>query len=462
MQGQLTPREFCELQTEEQILDSLRVDEATYKRMKHAPQEIVVDGRSIKNPEWLSYRTVHQCLKRITGSMIGKFVGLYQDARGSAEAHQESCIRSLIDQPFAGNICTQWGMRHEPDALAAFKDWCNDTFGDFACVEEYGIIVNRDQPWMAYSPDGEVIVMEDGQERHYLLEIKCPFSKRNVHATQEDPPLYGEREWPNGESGPIPPEYWAQMQLGFHIMGLQEGFFVVWAPSAFQVTRVRYDQEYVEQTLLPLARDRFFHVYIPRLRDYLASHDYVLPSTPPPPPPPASEWGGTSLVLPTPTGQPAPPEPSSSSSSSWGGTSLILPTPTILGKRPRGDDSPTQDEEVGDVGPETEIGPPSEESEACITHKFKTAGICFRQAVCTSLLRRGPPFNITLEAEPTNPKDSHAVKVLLNGEHIGYLPAHEDPSVRAWACREDVRVSEVDFGAFRRGHYAHLTVVGPP
>jgi hypothetical protein len=56
------------------------------------------------------------------------------------------------------------------------------------------------------------------------------------------------------------------------------------------------------------------------------------------------------------------------------------------------------------------------------SHDFMgVAGESYRQSALSSLISAGGPFLATLIPEPTNPHDNNAVKVLVNGRHVGYL-----------------------------------------
>ena len=56
------------------------------------------------------------------------------------------------------------------------------------------------------------------------------------------------------------------------------------------------------------------------------------------------------------------------------------------------------------------------------SHNFMgVAGESYRQPALSGLLSAGGPYLATLVPEPTNPHDKKAVKVIVNGQHVGYL-----------------------------------------
>lgn len=67
------------------------------------------------------------------------------------------------------------------------------------------------------------------------------------------------------------------------------------------------------------------------------------------------------------------------------------------------------------------------------------------------------PVTAKLEPEPDNPKDKNAVKVLLNGQHIGYVKASAAPKVLSLLAADRIRrIQAQPYG----GDYRTLTYDG--
>jgi hypothetical protein len=68
---------------------------------------------------------------------------------------------------------------------------------------------------------------------------------------------------------------------------------------------------------------------------------------------------------------------------------------------------------------------------ACRYRDVQVAGISYREEIATDYVMRGMNRHLELEREPTNVKDSNAIKVIavweqggeLRRGHIGYVPA---------------------------------------
>ena len=100
---------------------------------------------------------------------------------------------------------------------------------------------------------------------------------------------------------------------------------------------------------------------------------------------------------------------------------------------------------------------------------IRVAGVSFRPGYpdnLTSLVDRYPDgqvIPVVLEREPSNPYDERAVKVLIEGEHVGYVPKAINAPItealdagEAFTCRvEEVPISKKG-GASRPGLIIHV------
>jgi hypothetical protein len=86
---------------------------------------------------------------------------------------------------------------------------------------------------------------KDGQVIRFLLEIKCPFSRK----------LYPH----------IPHYYYDQIQGIMGILQLQYCDFVVWTPEKTQIRRYEFNSSYWKQVLFPRLFQFYMDEYLPRL-----------------------------------------------------------------------------------------------------------------------------------------------------------------------------------------------------
>jgi len=93
------------------------------------------------------------------------------------DSPSQSLISSILQwKPTPDVAALRWGRENEPLAkqqyiAAALDDHC------FFKLEETGLHINPKHPHLGASPDGMVFCFCCGES---LLEIKCPYSKRDV------------------------------------------------------------------------------------------------------------------------------------------------------------------------------------------------------------------------------------------------------------------------------------------
>lgn len=182
---------------------------------------------------------------RLTASNFGAAVGMnkYKSPRG--------LLKDMLWNTFKGNAATRWGNNHEDIARDAYVAQVQHEIATGASkytsirVEETGLAVNPERPWLGSSPDGVVhVTTANGESHQFLLEIKCPFRKQFY-----DPP--------------VPTYYNCQIQGVMATMGLPYCDFVVWTPTGMQVTRVDFDADFWETTLLPGLHNFYHNMYLP-------------------------------------------------------------------------------------------------------------------------------------------------------------------------------------------------------
>lgn len=170
-----------------------------------------------RSPEWFDARK-----GRVTGSSIGAILGL--DPNLTRDDALRAMVRAYHGAPreFQGNIATQWGVTHEPEALMDFEHATG------AEVVKASFCIHDNFSWLGASPDGFV-----GDDQ--LLEIKCPFGLRD-------------------KAAPVPfktaaeqPHYLAQMQVQMFVTGRSSCLFWQWTPHDTKLELVEYDGDYISE-----------------------------------------------------------------------------------------------------------------------------------------------------------------------------------------------------------------------
>lgn len=156
---------------------------------------------------------------RITGSRVAAILGLSPYA--TRVSVMRDMVRQYLDLPdlFAGNVATEHGVAHEPDALAAYER----ITGQFT----YGggeLIIHPEHDFIAVTPDG--LVGDDG-----IVEAKAPYRATYRH--------HSERL-----------DYCAQMQLQMACVGRKWCDFAVWySDDDTPISRLDYDPDWLPSVL---------------------------------------------------------------------------------------------------------------------------------------------------------------------------------------------------------------------
>jgi hypothetical protein len=180
--------------------------------------ELAAPQRSL---EWLNARRY-----AITASNFGSAVG------HNSYQSPEALVHDKLWNSFCGNAFTQYGTFHETDAAESLKLALNnqlrqtletiytletihnkpniqnvmDASLDSWTLMEFGLIKHHEQPWMAVSPDGILVLKGSHGNVSILVEYKCPARLRD-----SDGHPYAKQ--PHN----VPPYYMDQMQgiMGF-------------------------------------------------------------------------------------------------------------------------------------------------------------------------------------------------------------------------------------------------------
>ena len=196
-----------------------------------------------RTPEWYEVRK-----GLMTASNAAAALGIkpYDSFRGDPKA---ACIDQIVSGSFKGNAATRHGCEHED----AVRDRYCAIAGETAL--EFGLIVHREFPWLAASPDGITL---NGQ----MIEIKCPRHRDIV-------------------PGHVPHHYYPQVQTQMEVCDLDSCAFVQWKPARF----TKDAQEIFDVVIVP--RDRAWFArhkedLLSFYHDLMRTREQYVPPLPPP------------------------------------------------------------------------------------------------------------------------------------------------------------------------------------
>ena len=165
---------------------------------------------------------------KLTASVAGAAIGV------SAFQTPLKCMKQLVgDEPFNGNIFTQWGTQNEPNAAMEYSVLTGYT------VLPAGFCVHPVLNWIGASPDGYV-------EEEGLVELKCPWKRKKLPLpdTLRDIHLH----------------YFIQIQIQMEVTGKEWCDLFFWTPDAQRVFRFKRDRE-LFQNMLP-AMTNFYAIMV--------------------------------------------------------------------------------------------------------------------------------------------------------------------------------------------------------
>jgi putative phage-type endonuclease len=173
--------------------------------------------------EWFAARK-----GRVTASNIGAILGLDPNRTRADVLRMMVREANGLENEFKGNIATEYGKRHEKDALEILKimlaKWrFND--GQYYTSEIAGVPCGA-------SPDG--FAYYEGKE--YLIEIKCPFGLRN----DTDPTFKDLDEQPH---------YKAQVMFQMLVSGIKECLFFQWNPYTQKLNHIFQDNKLTDKII---------------------------------------------------------------------------------------------------------------------------------------------------------------------------------------------------------------------
>lgn len=174
---------------------------------------------------------------RVTGSAAGAILGLsqYQTA--------DDVLRRMVrdfhgaEPEFVGNVATEYGSFHEDGAITDFELHTGKSV-----TRNRQFFIHPEHDWLGATPDG--VVMGEAA----LIEVKCPYSKRN-----------------GGEFKALDeqPGYYAQMQIEMACTGFEFCYFYQWSPHGYSIEVVERCDRWLDEHLPAL--HAFFLRYLREL-----------------------------------------------------------------------------------------------------------------------------------------------------------------------------------------------------
>ncbi|XP_045069633.1 uncharacterized protein LOC123483513 isoform X1 [Coregonus clupeaformis] len=222
-----------------------------------------------ENPSWFSWRQ-----NRITASVAHRLAHS-RFVTGQSTTPPASYLAAITGH--GTNVKTRamtWGIMQEAEAVRRYQILKSKALGWAVRVQECGLFIDPQRPWLAGSPDGIVEDQRTGQ-RLLCLEVKCPYKHRQntvAQACREDPAFCVTIQDQGEEGGQVryhlKPDhsYYTQIQCQLAVTGLTQADLVVFTLKETAIVPVTFDPAFWDDTLAKL--EMFYtDAVLPYVRD---------------------------------------------------------------------------------------------------------------------------------------------------------------------------------------------------
>ena len=204
--------------------------------------------------KWFKYRE-----GRLTAS------NFYDICHTNIQRPSVSLIKRIMQYvPSIDTPAIKWGKTKEESALKAYTDLMAQHNKAFSSRQS-GLVLNPEYPTLGASPDAVTDCPCCGKG---LVEIKCPFKFKNMHpCSVNDPGFYLKPHSPSqcNNQLEVTSKHFYQVQGQMAVCDVEFCDFVCWTPRGIHVERIKRDEHFFKEKMLPLLKDFFLLAILPEL-----------------------------------------------------------------------------------------------------------------------------------------------------------------------------------------------------
>ena len=183
---------------------------------------------------------------RLTASLFGEI------AHRKPTTPPDSLVLRILQPKQFSSAAVAWGIAKESTAIEEYI--CHQKMnGHLALtVSPCGFHISESYPYLGATPDGAVYDPSNSAQPFGFLEVKCPYSHRNV-TPQEVCSISGFCCTLDGSVMTLRRnhKYFAQVQGQMAIGGREWCDFVVYTTKGIHIEIIHFDNQYWEKILLP-------------------------------------------------------------------------------------------------------------------------------------------------------------------------------------------------------------------
>ena len=183
---------------------------------------------------------------RLTASLFGEI------AHRKSTTPPDSLVLRILQPKQFSSAAVAWGIAKESTAIEEYI--CHQKMNGHPdlMVSPCGFHISESYPYLGATPDGAVYDPSNSAQPFGFLEVKCPYSHRNV-TPQEVCSTSGFCCTLDGSVMTLRRnhKYFAQVQGQMAIGGREWCDFVVYTTKGIHIERIHFDNQYWEKILLP-------------------------------------------------------------------------------------------------------------------------------------------------------------------------------------------------------------------
>ena len=169
----------------------------------------------------------------------------------------DSLVLRILESKRFTSAALEWGIQNEPIAIRKYVEMQHDQCHNGLTAFPSGFIISESYSFLGATPDGSVYDPSSHEQPYGFLEVKCPYSKRNV--TPEDACTSPDICCVIDSSSPGERKlrlkrnriYYAQVQGQMGIGERQWCDFVIYTSKGVNIEGVNFDQHFWKYELLP-------------------------------------------------------------------------------------------------------------------------------------------------------------------------------------------------------------------
>ena len=227
-------------QTIQEFKNSLRVTPERGREIERLTRE------QRNSPMWFDVRR-----HRLTASMFGEVM------RRKTGTPPDSLVLRILEHKHFTSAALEWGIKNEPVAIQKYVEMQLVCGHDGLSAFPSGFIISESYPFLGATPDGSVYDPSCREQPYGFLEVKCPYSKRNV--TPEDAcaspdfccAIDTNAQGENKVRLKRNHIYYAQVQGQMGIGERPWCDFVIYTSKGVSIERINFDQHFWKCELLP-------------------------------------------------------------------------------------------------------------------------------------------------------------------------------------------------------------------